>query len=269
MSPLIAHRGRLVVLGVLLVAASLVAMLTLDVPSAGIAYFDVLPIALIGLATGPFWGASAGLGTGLLYPLVALLDSELPTAEGLRTTAGVRLVAYVAVGALIGWFAREQRRAAVRLEALATRDPLTGLLNVRAYEEALARRIAAGEQFTLLLADMDGLKQLNDRDGHSAGNEALQRLARSLAAAVRAEDDVARIGGDEFSIVAGGTGARAAAALTARLVSDLEQAGVPASFGWAIFPDDASDAASLFRCADARLYDGKRLRARPPARQAV
>ncbi|MEZ5099127.1 MAG: GGDEF domain-containing protein [Thermoleophilia bacterium] len=176
---------------------------------------------------------------------------------------------------------RRRRRAdrLVRARAAPRGRPARGAGDARPADGAPERpRVRAGAR----PADRDGRAvharprrhgrpeaATDDRDGHTAGNEALQRLARSLAAAVRSDDDVARIGGDEFSIVAAGTGAHAAAALTARLGRDLEQAGIPASFGWAVFPDDGADAASLFRCADARLYDGKRLRARIPARQAV
>ena len=94
-------------------------------------------------------------------------------------------------------------RLVAELRLTAAADPLTGLLNRRAFEERLEQRELArtrrsGEPFGLLLVDVDRFKQLNDRLGHAAGDEALTALAQTLAGAVRAVDTVARIGGDEY-----------------------------------------------------------------------
>jgi diguanylate cyclase (GGDEF)-like protein len=261
-APVSLDRGRLVLLAIAFIAGSLAAMLGLDVPSDGIAYFAFLPIALVALAAGPLWGSVAAVLTGVTYTLLAAIDVAPVSREQNLTTTAVRVLAQVAVAVLIGRFSQEQRGTASRLEALANRDSLTGLLNPRAYDRALSARCAAGRTFTLILCDMDGLKQVNDSLGHAAGNDALHRLALTLADAVRGDDDVARIGGDEFSILAAGATANDAAALCARLQRDLVSVGLSASFGWAVFPDNGSDAAALFRCADERLYDGKRFRKR-------
>jgi diguanylate cyclase (GGDEF)-like protein/PAS domain S-box-containing protein len=93
-----------------------------------------------------------------------------------------------------------------RLRSLALLDELTGLPNRRAFlqrlEEAFAQACAGGPAFSLVLLDLDGLKDINDTFGYQAGNRGLQEFAAALAAAVRADDLVARIGGDEFAVLA-------------------------------------------------------------------
>ena len=92
----------------------------------------------------------------------------------------IRVLTYTSIGALIGWFAAHDRELVTRLQLLAERDYLTGLPNTRAFEAAVQRRLALKRPFTLLLGDMDGLKQINDHHGHAEGNDALRRLAEML-----------------------------------------------------------------------------------------
>ncbi len=255
----VANRGRLIALALTLLGLSYLAARLLDVPTDGVAYFAFLPIALVALVAGPVWGSlvalSAGTAFATLRPEAVSLESELITTVG-----AVRMLAYIAVAALIGKFAGDSRSASSRLENLAHRDALTALRNGRSYRNAVARLVASGRGFALVIGDLDGLKRINDAHGHQAGDEALQRLARALAHAVREDDHVARIGGDEFSILARGADAHEASALCSRLQRDLSELEISASFGWAIYPADGTDARTLFRQADARLYQRKRFR---------
>ena len=77
----------------------------------------------------------------------------------------IRFLTYSSCGALVGWFANEHRRHLEQLREFATRDFLTGLLNTRVFDEALARRCQTGRPFVLLLGDMDNLKEVNARTG--------------------------------------------------------------------------------------------------------
>ncbi|MFC0082676.1 GGDEF domain-containing protein, partial [Aciditerrimonas ferrireducens] len=146
------------------------------------------------------------------------------------------------------------------IEALADEDPLTGVGNRRAFERAVAVAVADAARTSrtlgLLLVDLDGLKVVNDRLGHAAGDEALRRLAKALRAASRAGDAVFRVGGDEFAVLLDGAGPRAAEAVAAR-AQDL---GAPAfSWGAARSEPDGTVAGpdgtrQVFEAADQDLY---------------
>jgi diguanylate cyclase (GGDEF)-like protein len=150
-------------------------------------------------------------------------------------------------------------RLVAELRLAAATDPLTGLLNRRAFGERCAHELArarrSGETFAALLIDVDHFKQINDRDGHAAGDEALVGLARTLTGELREIDSVARIGGDEFAVLLPGTGVAAARATAERL---RERAGVPISIGTAVYGIDGHTTDELARAADAALYDAKR-----------
>lgn len=95
-----------------------------------------------------------------------------------------------------------------RLEAaekLAATDPLTGLLNRREAETRLAEKAARNDEFCLVLLDLDGFKQINDRNGHSAGDQVLRIFAKKLLNKCKRSDAVCRWGGDEFVVLMDGT----------------------------------------------------------------
>jgi diguanylate cyclase len=151
--------------------------------------------------------------------------------------------------------------------SLARSDALTGLANRRAADEMLERLSAQSARsrtpLAAVLMDLDNLKQINDRHGHAAGDRALALIGATIAASLRETDFAARIGGDEFVLLlpdTGRDGARTAAeklraAVAAVQAGDIGQ--ISASLGVAIMPDDATDAESLLREADAALYAAK------------
>jgi len=170
-------------------------------------------------------------------------------------------------------------RQADALVDLSRTDPLTGLRNQRAFEERLAEEVARsgryGGPLSLLIADVDGLKAINDRGGHHAGNAALRAVAGAMRKDARQTDLAARIGGDEFALLAPNTLASEAVALGDRLrclVAEQDAAGVTISVGVATLPPDRPDAEALLQAADAALYEAKHrgrnlvVLAGPPAR---
>ncbi len=153
------------------------------------------------------------------------------------------------------------------LTNLADRDPLTGALNRRALSELaaaeLTRSRVTGDPISVIAADIDNLKVLNDRAGHAAGDLALRSAARLLSANTREGDTVARVGGDEFVVLLPGASTEEARAVAGRLRSDpldgQEFADVPVRLSIGV----ATGAANLtfdeiWRAADDALYRFKR-----------
>jgi diguanylate cyclase (GGDEF)-like protein/PAS domain S-box-containing protein len=156
----------------------------------------------------------------------------------------------------------EQRALEDHLRRQALSDSLTGLANHRRLFEVLHAEICRSQrterEFSLLLLDLDGLKEINDRFGHLAGNRALCRLAQTMTDCCRSVDTAARQGGDEFALVLPETGA-AAATLVARricelLTKDTEEPLLSVSVGVASYPKDAETVGTLLYAADMALY---------------
>lgn len=258
-----ALRHRQFVVGSALAAYAIIftALVLFEKPGLGIAHFFYLPVAALALTGGVRRGVVGGLLASALFTTAVALNSAVPTATQIwSVTTPIRLVTYTAMGALIGWFAAHDRELVERLQVLAERDFLTGLPNTRAFEAAIARRFAQARPFLLLLGDMDGLKLINDSRGHSEGNDALRRLADMLGSVLRPEDEVARVGGDEFAVITSPAGGEEAAAMAGRLESVLAGQGSAITFGWALYPVDGENALSLYRAADERLYARKLVR---------
>jgi diguanylate cyclase (GGDEF)-like protein len=194
--------------------------------------------------------SSAGEVIGVLWadePRDRLLPSHA-TLQALRVFANQAAAAVTASANL------------TEVRFLADHDPLTRLLNRRAFVDRLegevARATRYGHSFCLVLADLDGFKELNDRFGHPAGDEALQVFARTLQAGLRRGDEAFRIGGDEFALLLAEASEGDAREVVRRVVDECGT--VRASFGVASCPDDAGDSQTLFRLADAALYEAKR-----------
>jgi diguanylate cyclase (GGDEF)-like protein len=174
-------------------------------------------------------------------------------------------VGYAGLVAIIQFLKRRLVEAERVQHQMARVDPLTGLANRRGFDEALDR--AFGAPFTVLLVDIDFFKQINDRFGHTMGDRVLRELAAHLSAEVRTGDCLARIGGDEFALVAG-------AGSAVRLTDALRAAGrrvdggdgpVSLTVAAAVYPTDGDDRAALLRALDRRLHDIKDARSTAPA----
>ena len=242
---------------VFFLAFILAGLSNVELSGVGLSNVLYIPVVLLALAAGAAWGMLAAVASTGVYVLGRALDTHFGPHEFPIAAAAIRLGTSVAIGWLIGTTATRNREAIQRLREDAERDFLTDLLNTRAFESDLARRLEGSEPFALLLADADNLKQVNDGSGHAAGNEYLRRLAAALRDETGPDDTVARIGGDEFVVLTAVRSRPEAEAACRRLQDALRRRGISVSFGYAVRPADGNDGISLFHGADKRLYEGK------------
>ena len=145
---------------------------------------------------------------------------------------------------------------------LAGLDALTQLGNRRTWRRALdeesARAVRYDAETTIAVLDLDGLKRINDSQGHAAGDRHLLKAADAVKAASRSVDIVCRLGGDEFAVLAPETGREGAGRLATRLLEAMTSAGVAASIGVATRSDGDLDRA--WQEADSEMYAQKRQR---------
>lgn len=154
------------------------------------------------------------------------------------------------------------------LERQALTDPLTGLWNVRYLRRQIQYLVDLyhryEQPFAVLLLDVNGLKQVNDSYGHQVGDRVLVQIALALRRSVRAVDTAARIGGDEFCVLAPNQRADSANVLAERLaraiaegISDPEPGLITASIGVAACPEHGDQAETLLAAADQAMYQAK------------
>src|SRR5581483_5532923 len=126
-------------------------------------------------------------------------------------------------------YKRRLEDANARLLDLAVTDPLTGLFNRRKFEETLQQEVSRALRYgplSLLMIDLDRFKEINDRHGHQAGDEALKAVARVLQSSCRGTDTCARLGGDEFAVILAHSDAGAGTVLWDRIQAQMERTAV-------------------------------------------
>jgi diguanylate cyclase (GGDEF)-like protein len=255
--------------------------LTLENMSQGIVMIDErgrVPVAnrrameLLGLPSSSVGGADPGLASHLRSIGAAgeAVDGTATLRRGGRlieahshlTPFGGAVLTYTDV--------TDRKRDEARILHLAQHDGLTGLANRMLLNERIAEAArdarTHGSRFAVLTLDLDGFKAVNDGLGHEGGDLLLVSVAERLQGAVRAHDTVARVGGDEFTIVLRDIAQpRIAERIAQALVDTLAQPVsirdglwvVGASIGVAMFPEDGSDAGTLLKNADIALYRAK------------
>ncbi len=198
-------------------------------------------------------------GVGGLVSVLTLYQSE----RDAFTNDHLRIL--LAIGPKVA-LAIENALKYQRAESSAATDYMTGLPNARSLflhlDAELARCRRTGSPLVVLVCDLNGFKQINDRFGHLEGNRLLRAVADKLKDSCREYDYVARMGGDEFVLVLPGLGLDEISATAIRLNAITRQAGVEVcqvntlglSIGHATYPDDGSDAEQLLSEADRRMY---------------
>ena len=207
-----------------------------------------------------------GAGAGLVIILVDTLHQVTPVAVALATATllmvGIRLAVSV----------RSLRNLTEIRHRQAITDDLTGLGNRRqlfnlldAFFADYADPETVDRKLSLLYVDLDHFKEINDSFGHSAGDEVLRQLGPRMTSHLRATDALVRVGGDELAVLVMDMDSTYVATVAQRLINDLERpfvldalsVRVGASIGIAHAPTDATDSASLLRCADLAMYRAK------------
>ncbi len=227
-------------------------------------YLMVVLYAFYFLST---WVAVAELALiGVAYGAVLL---EMVPFDVAVTRWGVTLGTLSVAGLLVAQLNRRAESLISELDAGARRDPLTGALNRRGLDDRLGIEIArarrTGEPLCVLTADLDGLKQINDRYGHGAGDEALELAAEVMAKGLRDVDVLARTGGDEFVLLLPNCDAAAGFAIAEQLLesmrvrSNAESWPATISVGVAGAPPLPLDPDALAAAADRALYRAKAL----------
>jgi diguanylate cyclase (GGDEF)-like protein/PAS domain S-box-containing protein len=166
----------------------------------------------------------------------------------------------------------ERKRAEEQITHLAYHDALTGLPNRTLFKDRLTQCLARARRqdrpLAVLFLDLDHFKFINDTLGHNLGDELLQEVSRRLAGCVRQDDTVARVAGDEFTVLlaeishaenAGRLAQKIIEAVARPMVLEGHELFVTASLGVALYPGDGEDGEALMKSADAAMYRAKEL----------
>jgi diguanylate cyclase (GGDEF)-like protein len=226
----------------------------------------------LGVPVRAYVGTPIVQGRGNLFGTVVGLNQEPMREDLLAHEALLDLLSGLLSSVLeADTAATETARALESAVGDAETDQLTGLLNRRGWDRWLAREEERYQRFgdpaVVVAFDLDGLKAVNDTEGHDAGDRYLRRFADALRSATRHGDPVARLGGDEFGLIAS-VGVDEVEPLVARLRGVLDDAGVPCSIGVAPF-NVAGGFTGAAAEADAAMYEDKRTRRAGRARVAT
>jgi diguanylate cyclase (GGDEF)-like protein len=231
----------------------------------GAAFWLCVPMALLAAARSE---RRAGALLGGVVIVGAAGAAEVLRHQHL-TSQAIALALFVPLASVAVLVAVRERleREAKRLRHSALSDPLTGIANRRSLlsrvDYEIARHARGRRGFALVMLDLDGFKALNDRFGHLAGDDLLCDVAAALEQTIRAQDTVARIGGDEFCVLAPETDRAGVERLESRVARAVERAtaGVDtlrASLGTSLFPADGRSPEALLDAADHRMLAAKR-----------
>lgn len=226
--------------------------------------FYLTPVSIAAWYAGRRWGIAFALLCSVVWFAVEWNGGySFSNAAVPAWNAFVRLVFFLVVALLLAALHAHLQKES----QLARTDPLTGLLNARAFRERLTHDIAVTERnggaLTLAYIDVDDFKRVNDMAGHGEGDRLLRTIADRLTKGTRRADTVARLGGDEFGLVLPATdldGAETLLVGLSEMLGQMTAAGGPVtcSIGAAVFhalPDDAETAVAA---ADDLMYEGKK-----------
>jgi len=263
--------------------AALIVCITLFAVATGAAHSFMVPLYLIplvaaSLAFGRWWVVL--LVTTVIAAVGFLLGALTPQTDVASPEFGVQLLSVLAPGASIALIIAaliEQMNSAVqRISDLASTDALTGLLNLRSFEEILQQEHRKAERFgrpyTIVIVDVDNLAHVNETMGHEAGSQILGAVAAAITRSIRTSDVAARLGGDEFVVLLTEADTAMGGAIATRIRNNVYAGTVSVAnrliranvnVGTANFPEDHLYPKELMILADQNMQQDRALR-RPP-----
>jgi diguanylate cyclase (GGDEF)-like protein len=270
-------RQHAVDIGALVLCISMFAVAT------GSAHSFFVPLYLV-----PLVGAALAFGRWWIVLLLASVIAALGFVLGAITPGievggpefGVQLLSVLAPGAAVALIIAaliEQMQSAVkRISDLASTDTLTGLLNLRSFEEILQQEHRKSERFgrpyTVVVVDVDNLAQVNETMGHEAGSQILSAVAAAITRSIRSSDVAARLGGDEFVVLLTEADSAMGGAIATRIRNNVYAGTVSVAnrliranvnVGTANFPEDHLYPKELMTLAEQNMQQDRALRRAP------
>jgi len=237
----------------------------------------LLPIILSALTLGRLVTLTQVAVIALCHLLLAAATPGLDVLSLVYASRAVgQLAPFLLVAYLTTTLSADITEARERIENLAQTDSLTGLFNLRMFNEVWQQVHEQCERergtYALLMIDMDKLKDINESFGHEAGNSAITLVAQCLQRSIRGTDTAARFGGDEFAVLLPGATAEVAEAVVKRVRHNVYKTTLDlrsrmircsVSIGVVNYPKDARDMRELLSAADRNMYRDKELRRAP------
>jgi len=233
-------------------------------PSARLGVLYIIPVLLVTWTEGLTWGIVFAVATAGFREATAWVQmpAETPLVWRLANAGAYVAVLGVAMAGL-----QTLRRSQAQMARLIIQDPLTNVLNARAFADRLGQELDRNRRYprplALMYMDLDNFKVINDTHGHQTGDAVLRLVADAMRSSVRQADVVGRLGGDEFAVLMPETDAQLADAAAKRLIASLRNVfkgtpNVTASIG--VVSCTATDASTddLLRRADQAMYDAKK-----------
>jgi len=246
-------RNLFLATGLVWFVAGFAAYRLLERPGLGIGHLYYIGIVLIAVGGGAYVGAGAGLLATAFYAVGVFWNPHIDVATLPTIATAIRLVSYVLIGWMVGYYAARSRTLLARadelteeLKILARRDVVTGLPNQRGFQMAITEWIDRGEAFCLVVC------QVPEPPAGLAGADWLLRIGERLTYSVEGSH-VSRITDHQFAVLGIAAHLASARALTADVETALREFSRPVA-GWSEFPSDGTDALTLFTAASERMY---------------